>query len=225
MKKMSGCKYLTSSDLTVEQIKITTKSYDKNAYKYAEEWEWSSKAQLRTKNDYLIPFIKKLNPKDTVLIVGCGTGRDLLVLQDKDYHCLGVDSSKGMLGEAVRRGIISPLIHSDILKLPLIDSSFDGILCDSALQHIAKKNILELKEKFLNALKIGGILLLRLRLGSGKTFVTHDDIGNRYYTSYQMQEFEDLFNNHGFAKIEEKEVKHLDNMRPPFYSLFLRKVK
>ena len=222
---MSTWKYLKNSDLTKEQINITTKSYDKNACLYAEEWEWSSKAQEVTRNDYLTPFIKNLNPGSNVMVVGCGTGRDILTLQDKGFHCLGIDSSKGMLEEAVRRGVVSPLIHSDILKISLINSSLDAVLCDSALEHIAKKNILKLKEKYYKALKIGGILLLRFRLGNDKVFMTKDDVGIRYYTSFSQEHLNKLFNNNGFVIMEEKKIKHLDNIRPPFYSLFFRKVR
>jgi len=178
--------YTSLDDLVSSQIEITRLSYDTHSQEYAEAWEWSSIARQRTKKDYIDPFAKEIKKNGVVLVVGCGTGRDLKVLGELGFHYLGIDSSRGMLMEAInQRNVDGPVLCSDLESLSLVENSFDGILIDSAIEHIRKVDIDKILEKLYKSLKKNGVMLLRFRLGNGKVFRVDDMVGTRYFTSYR----------------------------------------
>jgi ubiquinone/menaquinone biosynthesis C-methylase UbiE len=146
-------KYVDFSDLISLHVEVTGQSYDTHSKEYAEKWEWDSDVIEITRRDYLTPFMKQVKKGGMVLVVGCGTGRDLRVLDNSGYICLGVDNSKGMLEEAINRnGIKSPLVCESIENINLADESFDGILIDSALEHVKKADMPKVLLKLYNAL-------------------------------------------------------------------------
>ena len=68
-----------------------------------------------------------------VLDLACGTG-DLCVELVKGGHLpIGVDLSFGML---VAARTAAPLVHADVLRLPVPDGSIDGITCGFALRNL-----------------------------------------------------------------------------------------
>jgi len=83
----------------------------------------------------------KIQPGETVLDVGIGTGGSL-PYYPKHAKVLGVDLSSGMLREA-RKKIVEESRYDNItvfqgnaLELPFEDSSFDLVLCLEVLEHI-----------------------------------------------------------------------------------------
>lgn len=70
----------------------------------------------------------------TVLDLACGTGDLCRELAAGGLLAVGVDLSFGMLEEA-RTG--APLVHADILRLPIPDASVDGATCGFALRNLA----------------------------------------------------------------------------------------
>jgi SAM-dependent methyltransferase len=178
----------------------------------------------RTKKDYVIPFTKYVKQEGVVLVVGCGTGRDLSVLASMGFSYLGIDSSKGMLNEAINnRNIRGPVLNTDLESLALVESSFDGILIDSAVEHMRKSVVEDVLEKLYKSLKIGGILLIRFRLGSGRVFMVEDVVGKRYFTSYKKSESKKLLQKNGFLILDEYCSDHMDDSRPRFHTYILRK--
>ena len=114
------------------------------------------KIRKRTKDDYLEPFVMWLKGK-SVLVIGCGTGRDAKLLTHKGFLCLGIDSAQGMLREAVdSRGVSCPLLCANFESMDFMDESFDGVLIDSALEHIKKADLQEALEKVKRCLKKRG---------------------------------------------------------------------
>jgi demethylmenaquinone methyltransferase/2-methoxy-6-polyprenyl-1,4-benzoquinol methylase len=65
--------------------------------------------------------------------LACGTGDLSTELLDAGYRAIGVDFSHGMLANATTR---APLVQADILRLPLADTSMDGITCGFALRNV-----------------------------------------------------------------------------------------
>jgi len=216
--------YTALDDLVSSQIEVTRLSYDTHSQEYAEVWEWNDVAKQKTRKDYIEPFIKYTRKGGVVLVVGCGTGRDLKVLREAGFRYLGVDSSKGMLAEAVSsRNVDGPVLCTDLESLDLADCSFDGILIDSAIEHIRKSDVDDILEKLYKSLKKGGILLLRFRLGDGRVFEVEDVVGTRYFTSYKREESQKMVNSNGFEVIKDYHTKHLDDDRPGFHAYILRK--
>jgi demethylmenaquinone methyltransferase/2-methoxy-6-polyprenyl-1,4-benzoquinol methylase len=74
-----------------------------------------------------------LPPGSQVLDLACGTGDLCTELVRAGHLPIGVDLSFGMLA-AARTNV--PLIHADVLELPVPDASIDGITCGFALRNL-----------------------------------------------------------------------------------------
>jgi len=220
----STWKYIDFFDLVSSQVEMTRLSYNTHSHQYAEDWEWNKEIMTVAKRDYINPFMDLVKKEGVALIVGCGTGRDLKLLKDNGYRCLGIDSSEGMLREAVEaRGIQGPVLCTDLESLKLASNSFDGVLIDSALEHIKKSDMKIIMEKLYECLRKNGIVLIRFRIGDGRVFEVEDSIGTRFFTSYTKKESKKLVTLNGFQVVTEYVTDHLENSRPGFHSYILRK--
>ncbi len=74
-----------------------------------------------------------LDPGARVLDLACGTGDLCTELIRSGHLPIGVDLSFGMLVAARTN---APLIHADVLRLPVPDTSVDGITCGFALRNL-----------------------------------------------------------------------------------------
>jgi demethylmenaquinone methyltransferase / 2-methoxy-6-polyprenyl-1,4-benzoquinol methylase len=68
-----------------------------------------------------------------VLDLACGTGDFCRELEEGGLEPVGVDVSWGMLANARTR---APLVHGDVLHLPMPDGSVDGATCGFALRNV-----------------------------------------------------------------------------------------
>jgi len=76
-----------------------------------------------------------LPPGSTVLDLACGTGDLCRELAAGELRPIGVDLSFGMLAAARTD---APLVHADILRLPMPDRSVDGATCGFALRNLVE---------------------------------------------------------------------------------------
>ncbi len=65
--------------------------------------------------------------------LACGTGGLCNELHRSGYRAVGFDFSHGML---VNASVEPPLVHADILALPLADGRLDGATCGFALRNV-----------------------------------------------------------------------------------------
>jgi SAM-dependent methyltransferase len=74
---------------------------------------------------------------DTALVldIGCGIGRDIVVLEDMRVAAVGVDPSSFMLRTAGSR-VRSPLARATAEQLPFPDDVFSGCLVQRVLMHV-----------------------------------------------------------------------------------------
>lgn len=98
---------------------------------------------------------------DRVLDLGCGNGRLLDLLKDKEINYTGIDSSKGLIEIAKERYPGAEFLVGDALNLPFPDNSFNRVFSIAVLHHIPS---VELRLVFLaeakRVLAPGGLLIL-----------------------------------------------------------------
>lgn len=100
-------------------------------------------------------IISSHKPKK-ILEVGCGTGRWLSTLNCYEAVRTGIDSSRGMLQQAVKNSHKLNLICADANSLPFSDKRFDMIYCVNAIHHFRDKK--EFLRTAANLLELNGTL-------------------------------------------------------------------
>lgn len=67
--------------------------------------------------------------------LACGTGDFCRTLEQRGHAPIGFDLAFGMLSHARTE---APLVHADALRLPLADSTVDGVTCGFALRNFVE---------------------------------------------------------------------------------------
>ncbi|MFA6097981.1 MAG: class I SAM-dependent methyltransferase [Patescibacteria group bacterium] len=106
-------------------------------------------------------FNKYVASGDSVLDAGCGNGRLLQMLEQKNISYTGIDISPRLVAIAKAQHPNQTFLAGDITNLPFPDNKFNAVFCIATLHHIPGK---ELREKtikeFHRVLKKGGCLLM-----------------------------------------------------------------
>jgi len=100
----------------------------------------------------IIRLAESVKDGDKVLDLGCGNGRLIETLKDKEIEYLGVDNSEELIKLAQKNYPGYKFIVSDILNLENIESQkFDYIFCLATLQHLPSQ---DLRIKVLREMKL-----------------------------------------------------------------------
>lgn len=93
---------------------------------------------------YCLDFIYSLRQNDVVVDLGCGNGRHLYPCAEKCSQVIGVDISQRFL-RIIEKKLHNTsyrnisLIHADVVKLPIADSTLDAVLFIASLHNIQGK--------------------------------------------------------------------------------------
>ncbi|MCD5385186.1 class I SAM-dependent methyltransferase [Candidatus Gracilibacteria bacterium] len=195
---------------------------------FAKTFSNSRKKMKWEEIDYFLSFLEgEKNIK--ILDIGCGNGRFLGVLKDKNINLnryLGIDLSKGLLDEAKIIHINNEFLELNMLEIDKIDSKFDYIFFIASFHHLDnisdREQVLKNAHSLLN--KNGKIFMTNWALNSDlnekrysksiienskNTFGSLDysiKIGKftRYYHCFSLDELKYLFNKTGFKIIENR---------------------
>lgn len=140
------------------------------------------------------PFLELLEEGDTILDMGCGSGRDSLTFYDLGYDVTPLDGSEEMCRLAeVHTGL-------DVLQMTYeemaFDGAFDGVWACGAFVHIPKDEMPALFRKVDRALTEDGIFYLSMRLGDFEGFQ-----GERYFSCYSEKELRSLVEGDGLFTV------------------------
>jgi ubiquinone/menaquinone biosynthesis C-methylase UbiE len=98
---------------------------------------------------------------EKVLDLGCGNGRLLEILQDKEIEYIGVDSSWKLIEIAKEKHPNFQFLVADALSLPFLENSFDKVFSISVFHHIPSEELrLQFLKEIKRILKPKGILIL-----------------------------------------------------------------
>jgi tRNA (uracil-5-)-methyltransferase TRM9 len=119
----------------------------------------------------LKPLSQYVQKGDKVLDLGCGNGRLVDLLREKEIDYVGVDNAERLIGAAKNKYPDNNFIVADSLNLPFPQDFFDKVFSIAVFHHIPSE---EYRLKFLNEIKKvlkpkGQIILTVWNLWQGKT--------------------------------------------------------
>jgi len=168
------------------------------AYKYlADQY-----VKQNSDRSHILPEIDKfaqyLPQKAKLLDLGCGVGfdsRDFSQLRP-DLDILGIDISKDMLDHFKKIAPNIKHLQANMITYMYPKSSFDGIWMNASLLHIPKEQVYLVLTKVISSLKPNGILYIKVKEGTGESFVPEANYGhkeiNRFFAFYTMRELKKL---------------------------------
>ncbi|MFA6603876.1 MAG: class I SAM-dependent methyltransferase [Patescibacteria group bacterium] len=125
----------------------------------------------------------------SVVDIGCGAGRDALLLAGMGYQYIGVDLSEPMLEQARRLAPGQRFIPGDMYALPMGDASFDGFWAAASLLHIPKAEMARVLTEIRRVIKPGGVGFIAVKEGVGEKVVSGPKPGSdRFFSFWQEDE-------------------------------------
>ena len=126
---------------------------------------------------FLTPFIQRLRPGESILDIGCGSGRDLLWLTEQGFSATGFERSAGLAALA-RRHSGCDVIEGDFEAFDFSTFSFDAIMASGAFVHLPHHRLSPLLHHIRQALVPGGLFYLSLKQGEN---TRTDSLGRTFY--------------------------------------------
>jgi SAM-dependent methyltransferase len=178
----------------------TTHTYDKIAATYAEKWQERGRLEKP-----MARFADLLPAGGWVCDVGCGSGFDTAVLQQKGFRTIGLDRSISMMQTGRDAyGMTAHFVQADMRDLPLGKTAVSGLWASASLLHLPRPDVPETLQTFARILKPGGILYLSVKLGDGANWVPNpykDDLP-RFFTYWQPDTLDPLLIEAGFTLLD-----------------------
>ena len=148
-------------------------------------------------SSFLEPLIRHLTPGDTLLDVGCGSGRDLLWFKEHGIKVTGFERSEGLAALA-RKYVGCEIVEGDLEHFDFSKQTFDAILLCGSLVHIPHAQLEAVFRSVMSGLGEGGKALVSLKEGKGSS-ISGDD---RVFYLWQNKDLGDIFSRHGFSVLE-----------------------
>lgn len=135
-------------------------------------------------------FLSTLKEGDTILDLGCGSGRDSLTFYELGYDVTPMDASVEMCKLAeIHTGL--DVLHMTFEEMRF-ENVFDGIWACASLIHVPKNEIQGILTRISHALKNSGILYMSFKYGDCEGFR-----GERYFNDYTEESIESLLRENG----------------------------
>ena len=162
--------------------------YDGNAEEYGRMTFSADMSETRQ------VFLNLLKSGDSVLDLGCGSGRDSKAFLEAGLAVTAVDGSAGMC-EVARRNTGLPVRRMLFSELDY-DSEFDGVWACASLLHVPSAELPEILSKVRRALKGYGVFFCCFKKGWGER-----TDGERSYTDFLPNALAELLEGNGFMTV------------------------
>lgn len=125
-------------------------------------------------------------PSMRALVMGFGAATMMRQFAEDGAAPVGLDFSHSALMR-LRRQTHAPLVCADIRRLPFARSNFDAIYADALLGHVARSEFDETVRGIRDALRPGGVLGVRLKLGEREGLEPHKGGQGQVWRTYWSQ--------------------------------------
>jgi SAM-dependent methyltransferase len=197
-------------------VKITTDTYDKIAAHYIK----TAIPEIRAWEEESMKIFREMLPGTSVLVPGCGDGRDSRFLKSLSLSVTSIDLSNGMLVQAKKNDPDGVYKNLDIREIKTLTGPFDGIYASGCLYHITRSEFIEFLSSVSSIMSDQGVLYLNMKIGTGneiknvpgknypggieaQTSLT----GPRYYEYYTHEELLGFFTDYKVIKWRKLEVQ------------------
>lgn len=159
--------------------------YNSNAERYLIDTENADMSRL------YVMFEKYLKPGDTILDIGCGSGRDSKYFAEKNYNVYAHDGSEAMVAHA-KKQLGDKVAHCyfedfDPVKLFQHAIFFDGLWACSTLLHVKEEDLVGVINHYTDYLKDGGVFFMSFK----KREENHEKDG-RIFTNFTRPKLEQM---------------------------------
>lgn len=135
--------------------------------------------------DILNRFLEHMSPGDSVLDLGCGSGRDGKLMMEEGIEVTFLDASEELCELADIYTTVEPLCM-DYRDMEFTDV-FDGIWACASLLHITKQELPQVLDKIATALKQEGIFYMSVEKGDFEGFRNE-----RFFADYTVSELKKM---------------------------------
>ena len=138
-----------------------------------------------------------------VLDIGCGAGRDAVLLPSVGFRYTGVDISCEMLAEARKLAPDASFTRGDVYTLPFAGGMFDGFWAAASLLHIPRYYIGRVLSEVHRVLRPSGVGFIAMKEGVGERMVPGPLPGtDRFFSFWQQGEFVATLRAQGFYVLD-----------------------
>lgn len=190
----------------------TTRAYEQDAAGYAERSRGrEGLARLRARLIALLP------PSPFVLDLGSGPGHDAALLSHLGASVVALDPAFGLLREAWGYPeIASRLVCGEACRLPIADSSFEGVWSCASLHHVPHTDAGRALGEVARILKPGGVAFFSISEGDDEGSVQVDEMGlqTRFYYYHHADAWAALLVGAGFELVSHSSNRDSGNFNP-----------
>jgi SAM-dependent methyltransferase len=175
----------------------TINFYRNNAKEVAERYE-------SVVNDLSKHFSDAFNTGRKVLDIGCGSGRDLALLQKLGYECYGVDPTQQFvqIAQEIHPELKNRIIQDSLPDLSVpFDGGFDGVLCSAVLMHIEVEQLPAAAKAIKACLRVGGRLLFSVPSKRLDVVSEDRDQNGRLFIPNQANRLKLIYEDLGFKTV------------------------
>lgn len=182
------------TDTSAEFYRRQSRRYAEVAHAYLQSVYVTSSHPTLTDDSVLLSMACRLAPGTRCLDAGCGAGaRDVYALWRAGCDVRGIDvvEENIILAREMHPEIADRVAVADLRQvLPFEDGSFDLVLCNAVLQHIARRDAAATTlPELVRLLRPGGVLQLMFKHGDGVLTLYDADYGeSRSFLLYDERE-------------------------------------
>ena len=165
---------------------------------------------------WLDAMLEHIEPSDTLLELGSGTGVIADYVESKGFHVERSDAVDAFVEHQKEKGKVAYTL--DLFQDALEKDKYKAIFAASVFHHLTKEQFPVVLKRLHTALQDAGYLSFRQKKGTGEEFVQSMEGVPAYYQYYTAQELQKILQDCGFA------IEHVFDHEPKHVSIIAKKI-